>query len=419
MGNTYGILESFEHRGLFRLPCSDSSIAGILSYTPTDGGRLELIGSVRKELASLFNHEEVECIWGELDNGKDVSLFHCFPSISFSGGCSFPLERFSCNHIIIGINVLSYDEPLFDKAYAKFDLLPLWCRPSKLTSIYSQESISSTLQISPLCKEIKTVSIDDTRRLSLLETGSFNSSLETHGCHYEEDTVLALEYSSKQSALEVEKDINLFCNFLSFSSLSLQACSSISVKYGEKTVFIISKPLFMPKESEGQKKLFFDFLISYKDIEASFDFILKKWFNEKSMKPIVAHLIDSVTTRKVFTENDFLIVVQALDGYQKRFIRTNGSLEKRIKEMFDKYEGLKIFEQTVFNAKSIAKTRNYFSHLFDENELTDDVVRTGYELFEMTRVVRKLLICYIMEYVGFSIEDINSLTKKSANYYLK
>ncbi len=69
--------------------------------------------------------------------------------------------------------------------------------------------------------EIKNITVDASRKLSLLETGSYNSDLETHSYHYGQDTVLVLNYSSKQSVHGIEKDVNLFCDLLSFSSLSL------------------------------------------------------------------------------------------------------------------------------------------------------------------------------------------------------
>lgn len=419
MSNPYSILEQFEHKGYFRLPYSDNSVAGIINYTPEDGVKLVLIGGLKEDFESLFHQEEVECIWGELENGKLVTLFHCFSSFSMNGGCSFVQERYECSHMLIGANINSYKEQLYNNVYAKFELLPFWCPPSKLTLTISQETISTTLQTSPLFTEIRRVKIDEERELAINASGSMNQHLATNSVRFSQDTILSLDYTTPKSLTQLVQDAEKFCDFLSFASLNLQVCSSIYITEDKEILSVISKPLFLPKKLTEKKKVFCDFLFKYKDIEHLFEPLIKTWFNDKSVTPIVAHLIDSVTSKKVFTENDFLIVIQALDGYHKRFIRTNGSLENRLKEMYSKYQDITIFSDNTFNASSIAHTRNYFSHLYDESTIQDDVVRNGHGLFEMTKTIRKLLICYIMEFVGFSKDEIEQITSHSNNFYLK
>ena len=139
--------------------------------------------------------------------------------------------------------------------------------------------------------------------------------------------------------------------------------------------------------------------------------------NNSKSRPIISHLIDSITFRRVFTENDFLIIAQALDGYNKRFLHIGGHFNNILNGMFKKYENLTIFHSDVFNGDSIAATRNYFAHLADESSIKNNVVRNGKKLYDMTQMMRKLLICYLMELVGFSIDDVEKITKKSTNRF--
>ena len=141
--------------------------------------------------------------------------------------------------------------------------------------------------------------------------------------------------------------------------------------------------------------------------------------NNSKSRPIISHLIDSITVHRVFTENDFLIVIQALDGYNKRFLRFGGHFNTILNKMFKKFEDLTIFKSIDFNGDSIAATRNYFSHMSDDSSIKDNIIRDGKGLYDMTHTIRKLLICYLMELVGFSIDDIERITKTSTNHYIK
>jgi hypothetical protein len=60
---------------------------------------------------------------------------------------------------------------------------------------------------------------------------------------------------------------------------------------------------------------FSEYLFNYNTIKESFPDVIRKWYAEDKLAPVRAHLIDSINHKVVFTPNDFLIVIQAIEGY--------------------------------------------------------------------------------------------------------
>lgn len=65
-----------------------------------------------------------------------------------------------------------------------------------------------------------------------------------------------------------------------------------------------------------------------------------KWYNDKEdIAPIRAHLIDSIQNTKIFSSIDFLIVVQALEGFCTRF-RTEANLTKMLEAIISEFSDI-------------------------------------------------------------------------------
>lgn len=417
MSKDYRISEAFEHKGYFGPPHCKEMIAGILSYVPSEGIKLELIGSIKDNIQDVLNKHEIDCIWGELDNGLLVTLFHCYSSFSINTACSFIMERYSCNRLFVGANIESYSIPLYAEIQAEFRVLPFWCPPSAIESNTNLQWHTTTVKLNELPRNIISVDLGNGRTLSLNESAGFNTNIVTHSETFFQSCFISLNYATKQTLFDLCRDIELFCDFMSFASLKLQACSVIKIKDEARNIYAIYRPDI--DESILPPKYVHDFLFYYEDIHDCFPLIISNWMNNSKSRPIISHLIDSITVHRVFTENDFLIVIQALDGYNKRFLRFGGHFNTILNKMFKKFEDLTIFKSIDFNGDSIAATRNYFSHMSDDSSIKDNIIRDGKGLYDMTHTIRKLLICYLMELVGFSIDDIERITKTSTNHYIK
>lgn len=97
-------------KGYWWLPSTtENTVAGILTYTP-ESITLELIGQLKPETSAIeeFISREEECaILGYSSDAKEISLINCYPSggsVNFS--CGFPIQRYNCQHLIIGTRIL-------------------------------------------------------------------------------------------------------------------------------------------------------------------------------------------------------------------------------------------------------------------------------------------------------------------------
>lgn len=139
----------------------------------------------------------------------------------------------------------------------------------------------------------------------------------------------------------------MFEQFLSLATLHTVNCSKILLY--DKTVFqeynngqrfyhpiqffYIQRKVNMCMEIKKH-----DFLFDYNLISEQYPKIIHKWYNDKEdIAPIRAHLIDSIQNTKIFSSIDFLIVVQALEGFCTRF-RTEANLTKCLKQLYPNFQ---------------------------------------------------------------------------------
>ena len=140
--------------------------------------------------------------------------------------------------------------------------------------------------------------------------------------------------------------------------------------------------------------------------------MISNWYNcDEIKKLLISHLIDSITFKKIFSVNDFLVVIQALDGFcYDNTLNHQPPLDQRLKRMFEKYKHLSIFKDSNYDFLKIARTRNFYSHLGKKG---DGVIESMRELLITKDELRKILICCVMEFVGFSIDEIETITKSN------
>ena len=78
----------------------------------------------RSAMEEFINREEEGVIFGYSSDAKDISLLNCYPSggnLNFS--CRFPIQRYRCQHLIIGTHIETLDNPLFFKTQIEIPYL--------------------------------------------------------------------------------------------------------------------------------------------------------------------------------------------------------------------------------------------------------------------------------------------------------
>lgn len=205
--------------------------------------------------------------------------------------------------------------------------------------------------------------------------------------------------------------------------------------------------LYHSSTVKGKDKdlLFFDMLFSYKDIREDFQTIIRNWYErQENLKPILGLFINTFYNPRVFNENIFLNLAQALESYHRKFVRNETLSEDehkaRVKDILhavkdehrqwlaskfafrnepvlsERLEELlpensnqtlnKTIPQSEEFVQRLKDIRNYYTH-FDER-LKKKAAKWP-ELFYLTERMKVLLTSCLLRSCGFSRELIQSL----------
>lgn len=427
-------------KGYWWLPSTtENTVAGILTYTP-ESITLELIGQLKPETSAIeeFISREEECaILGYSSDAKEISLINCYPSggsVNFS--CGFPIQRYNCQHLIIGTHITSLDAPCFVKTLINIPYLSLWAIPNSIENkLFFKEKHIDKYCISFRAQEnhIDAVEFGD-YRLSI--DGHVNYSGEYFEPRIKQKTTVTLTNSSDYSLKDALKQIFLFEQFLSFATLKSLESSRIvlydkskfqQLDNGEKHFFPIEYIRTYKKNNEFKQEQNLaeqrNFLFTYETIREEFQSIIKKWFQEQNdIAPIRHHLIECVRHKGTFSSVDFLIIIQAIEGFWWRFRdedyrlknKITGKISTRLKtilnSLIDEFKGIMTLDLDKIEVNEVVDSRHYFSHFVPKAK--KPFAKDGIELYHLTNQIRKLLICCVLNFVGFSNEQINKIVKE-------
>lgn len=425
-------MESKETKGIWYLPGKeDNAVPGILYINKGEWIKLELIGSLIPGLLPFLSDtgkevNQPEIIYGESAEGKNVTLLYCFKGASsFNFSSSFPLTSYTCRYVVEGKHLTGSDEKCFNKIGVITPDLSQWMAQSVIdqTITFKDESEPDCLVLRLNNKPVYhcNIEISPKHSLSLSTSGSFSGDpFYPDALEISQQTYFKIESTNEKSTLfEILELSNLFVQFLSLATGSEQVPLKVSLhdfddyqqtKYSKRYTEIA---LIQEITGNTQKSKGTDFLFTYKDIEDDIENIIQKWYStSKDLAPIRHHLIDSIKPKKIFTSLDFLIVVQALDGFYSRFINEDSdSLKKSIEYLINYFAPeIKKIAEIDLDLQLVVNTRTYYSHLFRRDK--KKIIEEGLELFRVTEKLSTLLICCVLDSIGFSKQKINEIIHK-------
>lgn len=440
--------EKIEIRGYWYLPDKPKeNVAGILTYLPRESIKLELIGSFKKDkspLKAFMDKQEENIIHGISSDAKNITLLNCYPSGSVNFSCPFPMINYKCQYLIIGKHICSLEDPSFYKAHIKIPILKFWCHPGALEKIINfneKESIEKITLSFPTIKNedktsINTTQIDENTSLFLHKSITYDESLFFLSPKLEQYTSLVIKKQDNSSIKEFLTLIQTYEQFISLATLDAIECSEIylydrglyqELEDGERHYHNVELHYVQRANriiSSKVKK--YDFLFDYETIKEEYSNVIRKWFAiDENIIPIRRHLIESIKKRDIFSSIDFLIVVQALEGYCTRFRKEMIKEVKQdrtitLKEMLNililEFQSIDKVKDDIICLKQVADSRHYYSHFMEKTKKPHTL--DGLELYDLTHKLRKLLICCILQFMGFEYKKINDIFNKSNSYIL-
>ena len=421
-----------ETKGYWWLPSApDKKVAGILTYTNEQEIILELIGSFYPSIPNLLDKFligdssiEEKIIFGLTSESNKITLIDCIPGFSAKSDCPFSTFNYQCQYSINGTYLNSIDEKIFFKAYSNFKLLSQWCIPRRISRNANNDK--STLSISINRQKKAIVSVDLDSKTTLILNDSYKNKQIPCSISLRQFTYLEIHKKEASSVLDYLKDIYLFENFLSLATLYDTRCTQIKLfTYNEQQEvshghiehkpidLIISKHEFHDNDNFSS----INPLFTYNEIESKFPYVIRKWYSiNDDIAPIRQHLIESIKAKDIFKSIDFLIVFQAIEGFCIRF-RKEESTRNMIRNIVHEFSCIDLINKDKILIDDLVDSRHYYSHFMFPK--ANKHILKGAELYYQTNMLRRLLICCLLDHIGFDKNEINTITSQSKNTYLR
>ena len=445
---TIDLDQKLEYKGYWYLPSNpDNKVAGVLMYFPNEKIVLELIGCFEEyTLEILKKGEEEDIIYGRTEDGKDITLLNTIRSLKLNTRAEFPIVRYTCDFMVIGTHVNGLDEKRNYWATARIPELTLWCYPDALTTTMlfgknkSVERINLSFSTAFRSRKdiINSVKVTENTVIKIKRGVYYNG--DDLAPKINQYSYLEIRKKEKASIKELLTDIFMFEQFLSFAMLSVVKTSRITLfdrnKYQRigKTRFYreihVIHAYKERKNLQPPSSIAFKNLFNYISIKKVYPKILEKWYNEpKELVPIRHHLISSLEKKLFYSSVDFLIVIQAIEGFCRRFrsrkYRNEHNLPERdysdlfsmMSSLLCEFGDIDLIKKCEIDKDAVVDSRNYYSHFMPNNK--DKKILDGIELFNLTVRMRILLICCTLNLYGFTNDQINEMLNKSDSKVLQ
>ena len=141
------------------------------------------------------------------------------------------------------------------------------------------------------------------------------------------------------------------------------------------------------------------------------------------LAPIRGHLISSLEKKKIYSSVDFLIVVQAIEGFYRRFRsakyrkehniegKASSKLHPMLTELLTEFSDIDLLKRNAIDIDAVVDSRIYFSHFMPKTNNLKAI--DGWELLEEARKLRILLLCCVLSLLGFNNNQINDVLNQS------
>lgn len=363
---------------------------------------------------------KVDIILGESSDSRKITLINCRSSQSYNFDCSFSMQVYNIQYVLRGIHINDYRQAIFNSITVHLPHLTKWVNNSRLKfSIPLKNDLVNGFDLGYNLDEsnILTVTLNDNVRMEIEYVCSSTTDA------YLEEIKITQAYKLRFNTYEnwplykLLRLGNKFCNFLSLATF-------YSIDYNEITfrspvifqelnngrkIFHPIDFYFIQDNIPDQKASSSDYLFDLQKISSAFEDIMRAWYKlDQTMVPILQHLIDSIQPKTYFSKADFLVVIQALEGFHTRFRKRNKMrLMQRLKDLHKEFSFIPSVANMNIDFQIAVDSRHYYSHFFHKDE--KEHIADGEELYYLTRDLKVILICCILKETGFNNDIINNV----------
>lgn len=380
------MIEEFVSLGKWWLPDKPEVVVpGNLSFSPSSGTKLELIGSfydssfqeigrakdlfpaiqipfegaeiTENSIALDFIEPEETIILGLLENNEEVTLYKCFGQIkNFEFVKGRPNLFFQATYVFRKIHFKTEQEIKFKSISARYSHLEEWVGKSGVQVNWADNENKIWISYQPPASiplgEVEELNISITFSQIYVNPFDIYFGATYYKGNVEQKTFLTLRNPQEKS---IDKCIELIVHFRDFLSFAMSKPSSMASVTGnldityekpvlrddgtytteeetkETEVNIIFSIWNSEKHSEAKTSLH-EMLFVHSDVEGRLGIVFKEWLHKKEIYESVFELfMTTIYTPNLYLHYGFLNIIQALEVYHGNKYQGKYQLDKAYK----------------------------------------------------------------------------------------
>lgn len=438
----------------------DQVITGDITYGPTSGARLSLLGD--------FPHDKTPkqfTVWGKTAGGKPTTLFDCHNTRTQYYADGTRISEVSCYFGVVGGHFVTPAEMKFNKITADLSHLYEWVGAS---------GISFTPRTSENTLHVTLIQLPD---ISFGSLGEFNAAIEFDSllkqtgstCVMSEECFLKLETKTPAPYETFADVIGKFQHFVALGVAHPVYVLSVKAYYDKNQCVTNDKNI--SEECEIIKKIFInddpkeslnlgDVKYMFRDPLPDLSSCLKRYFDKhKLLKPVYDLYFSTVYNADMYLHQRFLALAHAIEAYHRvsvggnyqssdeyrnglfnilcgalpkdldknfraslknKFEHLNEySLRKRIRDICEKHVAVLspfLGEPGRF-AKSVADQRNSLTHRGSTNKNSPQETDWRQVLL-MSKQLRLLLEVCLLHEIGFDTDYITKMLSRNRQAHI-
>jgi len=321
-------MDSFDFKGFWWLPNNPSDkLAGICSFTPSEGGELELIGDF-SSLAECNDSDQPLLILGTTLKGE-ITLYNCFLKKKEKRQGSIEVSLYYVKLIFSGIHFYNYSDVKFNRISIHYSYVNEWVNIKTFDSVNLENGEEHLIY--KVYEQVAQASLDNNYRLSIdIGCGQSGQSVNL----FEKITVdrkvfLTIEPSEEKPYEEYIQVMRYIRNFLTLGitkPVFPLVMNGFISKDGQTSVVWILEKLAIPKNDITEGKLsWHEMFFTFRDISDKFELFVKNWFDKAKDLGTVYELYFGILENheSYYPQQEFLSLVQALESYCQKNINSD------------------------------------------------------------------------------------------------
>ena len=310
------MIETFEHKGKWKLPESDTWFNGTLSFEPDNGAKLEIFGSFN----SFLDRSSKSIVLGKTIAG-DITLIDVWYRTSRSSSNGVIVGIYEPAFIIEGQHFIKESDINFRNVVSRVFNLFQWFDQSGFIDNFDYQS--GTYEIS--YKKLMPIKFNLNDKCDAKV--SFDSPVSFHDFYNEknikEQAYFTLDYYEKTNYKKILHDLWSLVGFITLFTYEQSYPISITFKdddyYDEinsqkKTKFI--KCIYQNNSYTSKHRLRrpHEHLVKYKDVKDLFPTIIKNWHDMyKQEESVFTLMLYSFRRKNHFSIDKFMDTVRAIE----------------------------------------------------------------------------------------------------------